>query len=148
MKTRLTLFSIIAVLFLTSCTSKVATTPFTAPTKANDDIATTVKIGLTAEENLEKQKLITAHEGLFIINGLSAVNAANVQLNADLTAAKASGNKSALRPSLDALKKAVNDLNTNGVLGLKSPEARQAFALAIQTFNLALATLESFTSSP
>ena len=137
----------VALLLVASCTPKVKATPFTEPAKASDDIATSIKLFTAAESNLEKQKLITPQEGLAIINGLSALNSANIQFNSDLSAAKASGNKSALKPSLDALKKAAVDLNTNGVLGIKSPEAKQAFQLTVQSLNLALGVLEGFVTS-
>jgi hypothetical protein len=134
-------------LLAASCTPKVSTAPFTAPAKANDDIATGIKIMATAEADLEKQKIISPQEALVVVKGLLALHGANAQFNSDLAIAKASGNKSALKPSLDALRKAVTDLNANGVLGIKSVEARQTFSLTMSTINLALATLETFVGN-
>ncbi len=136
-----------AFLALSACAPKANTSPFTAPARASDDIATGIKLGLAAETDLEKQKLLTPQEALKITDGLSAINVANIQFNSDLTAAKASGNKSVLKPSLDALKKAVIDLNTSGVLGIKSEKAKATFTLTMQAFNLALATLETFVGN-
>jgi len=136
-----------AFLALSACTPKANTTPFTAPARASDDIATGIKLGLAAETDLEKQKLLTPQEALKVVDGLSAINVANIQFNTDLGVAKASGNKSALKPSLDALRKTVTDLNTNGVLGIKSEKAKATFALTMQALNLALATLESFVGN-
>lgn len=133
-----------------SCTPKVNQTVFTGPARASDDIASSIKILVRAESDLEQQKppLLTATEGLKIIDGISALNAANIQFNTDLAAAKASGNKSALKPSYDALKKAVNDLNANGVLGIKSDKAKQIFSTTMGAVSLALAALEAFTTNP
>lgn len=148
MRTRRIALSIAVVVLLVaaSCKTSQVQTPFTAPARASDDIATGIKLGLAAETDLEKQKLITPQEALKIVDGLSAVNAANIQFNTDLGVAKANGNKSALKPSLEALRKAVTDLNTNGVLGIKSDKAKATFAITMQAFNLALATLETFVT--
>lgn len=138
---------LVAFLALSACTSKVNTTPFTGPARASDDIATGIKLGLAAEMGLEQQKLLTPQEALKIVDGLTALNGANIQFNSDLSAAKASGNKSALKPSLEALKKAVTDLNANGVLEIKNEKAKATFTLTMQTLSLALATLESFVGN-
>lgn len=129
-----------------SCTSKpaVPSTPFTPAVRATDDIASAIKLLVAAESNVEQQKLITPQEGLAIIGGLSAINRANVQFTADLQAAIASGNKSALHPSLTALKNAVNELNNGGLLGLKSDKAKQVFSISMSTITLALGVLEGF----
>ena len=131
-----------------SCAKGVNTTPFTSSVRANDDIASSIKILTQAETDLEKEKLISAKEGLLIIDGLSALNAANIQYNTDLTAAKLSGNKSVLPASLNLLKKAVTELNNNGVLGLKSEKAKQIFSTTMGAINLSLAVLEGFVNKP
>lgn len=133
-----------AFLALSACTPKANTSPFTAPIRANDDIATSIKLLIVAEGDFERQKLITPQEALKIVDGLTALNNANVQFNSDLTAAKASGSKSALKVSFAALRNAANGLNANGVLGLKSDKAKQAFGLTMQTISLSLAILQGF----
>ena len=142
------IFVIALLVTMAACQPKgVAVTPFTGPVRANDDIASSIKILITAENNLETQKVITPQEGLKVIDGLSALNGANVQFSIDLAAAKLSGDKSALRPSLDALRKAVNDLNTNGVLGIKSEKAKQVFSLTMGAISLSLGILEGFVGN-
>jgi hypothetical protein len=149
MKTRRIMIAgvLVAFLALSACTPKVNTTSFTAPARASDDIATGIKLGLAAETDLEKQKLLTSQEALRVIDGLSAINVANIQFNTDLGVAKVSRNKTALKPSLDALRKTVTDLNANGVLGIKSDKAKATFTLTMQALNLALATLETFVGN-
>lgn len=131
-----------------SCGPRPATTvqptAFTGAARATDDIASGIKLLIAAESNIEQQKMITPQEGLKIIDGLGALNAANVQFTSDLTAAKATGSKTALKPSLNALRTAVSNLNANGLLGVKSERAKQVFGTAMGAVTLALATLEAF----
>jgi len=150
-KNRILLISLLLSLSLVgceSCTKGVNTTPFTSSVRANDDIASGIKIMVAAEANLEKQSLISPQEGLKIIEGLTSLNGANNQYNSDLSAAILSGNKSALPASLAALRKAVTDLNANGVLGIKSDRAKQVFAITMESINISLGILEQFANKP
>lgn len=132
-----------------SCTGKVATnpssSPFTAAFKATDDIASSIKLGIAAESNLEQQHLITPQDGLKIIDYLAALQQANVKLGNDLELAKQGGNTSALRPSLDVLKSAVQDLQQKGLLGIKNQNAQAAFNTIMGTISIALGTLEGLS---
>jgi len=145
-------FVLVATFAAASCSPKPAVevqpTPFTSSVRAADDIASSIKIMISAESNVEQQKLISPQEGLTIINGVGALHAANVQYTADLGAAIASGNKSALPAAAKALRNAANNLQDKGLLGLKSEKAKQIFAVAMSSVTIALAVIEGFVSSP
>lgn len=127
-------------------TSKVNTDPYAGASKAADDIALTIKLATETERNLETQKLITPQEGLVVIDGLLAIHAADVGFVSDVRAAKPLDPQSAatlLVPALQRIKQAVSDLNAAGVLGIKNPQARATFQTALNTINVAIATIQA-----
>lgn len=138
------------ILTFSACTKKAATPgaqadPFSPAVRAADDIALSIKLLTETERNLEMQKIITPQEGLRVIDGLSALHEADVKFVADITAARKAGDRTALAPSLAALRQAVVSLNSKGVLGIKSNDARLAFQTAMNSLDLAIAGIDAFT---
>lgn len=144
-------FVLCLALSFSACAKKAATPnqppsdPFSSAVRACDDIALAIRLLNETERNLQQQKIITAHEGLLVNDGLSAVQQADVQFQSDIVTARKTGDRSALAPALKALRQAVSNLNDKGVLGIKSADARAAFQTSLNTVNLAIATLEAFT---
>lgn len=120
---------------------------FTTASKAADDIAATVKLIRETETNLELQKLITAQEGLTVINYNEAARKADVNFVALIRTAKAANQVNLLLPGLRLLKDAINDLSQKGLLGIKNEKAKQTFLTVFNAITVALAIIDVIVGS-
>ncbi|HKQ08314.1 MAG TPA: hypothetical protein VJ464_24530 [Blastocatellia bacterium] len=118
--------------------------------KAGDDIAGSVSAMIKLKRELAKQGQITKEEDLTLTNALLKLNSADKVFVTTLKSLKGTpdaASKTNLANLFGAVTSAISDLNTNGVLGVKNPDARTKLTNILNAINASAQIIAGFLQS-
>lgn len=120
--------------------------PWRKYAKASDNIAGTINSMIKAKRSLAQSGRITPAEELKLTESLLRANTAAETFNTrvrSLTAIPDATNKAELLSLLGNVTSTINELNTNGVLGISNTESREKLSKFIATINAAIAVFST-----
>jgi hypothetical protein len=120
--------------------------PLRNASRAADAIAKSIGEMITVKRDLASQKKITDAENLKLTQALLRMNTADKTLVARLKSMSAmpdASGKAQLLSMLNELTSALDDLNTNGVLGVSNPDARTRLSTIINTIKASIPIIQT-----
>lgn len=151
---RMTAVGLVLVLSLASMSFKCPggggcndNSPLCTSARAADAIAKSISEAITVKRELAKQGKITAAEETKLTQQLLRLNTADkvfVRRLKSLNAAPDAATKQQLAGLFNEVTAALNDLNTNGVLGLQDQGARDRLTAIITAINASVQIIQPF----
>lgn len=128
----------------------VQSEPLRNAARASDTIAKSIGEMITIKRELAKQGKLAPDEELKLTQALLRVNTADkvfVKRLKSLNGAPDTATKAELVKMFGEVTSALNDLNSNGLLGLKNEEARTKLTTIFSTINASVLIIQTFVDS-
>ena len=140
-------FPAVVLLFLLLSAFKCSGDSLSRAARAADDIAGSVKAMIDVKRELATTQAITPSEELVLTELLLKVNSADKALVVRLKSIKGQPNSAGGAEILVIFRElnlTIQDLNSQGVLGIKNPAARKRVQVLFAAIDASLATIEAF----
>ena len=144
MKTKHSLIAIVLV-FLISLQLACTGDQIKKSAQAAQDMSLALGLAIDAKRSLAEAKLIDPQEEIALTLGMAKVNLAIRAFNNQVSATKTLDptSKAQLLTLFQGIVSSVNDLNTQGVLGIKNPDSKAKITAVLAGITVALATVQA-----